>query len=392
MRVLIFGTYDLASHPRVGIIAEGLRAHGHEVAECNAPLGLDTAARVRMLAQPWRVPQLGLRLAGRWATLARRSRRGPKPDVVVVGYLGHFDVLLARLLFRTPIILDHLIGAADTARDRGHGGGAKQVLLRAVDAAALGAADIVVVDTEEHRETLPAKHRPKAVVVPVGAPQEWFHHGDHTPSEGDGSPEADTAAADSAAADAAPADTGADTDAGPLKVVFYGLFTPLQGTTTIGEALDLLRGAPVEVTMIGRGQDHGEAVARAAGAPGVAWRDWVPAAELPAVVAGHDVCLGIFGTGPKALRVVPNKVFQGAAAGCAVVTSDTPPQRRAFGDAAVYVPPGDARALADTVRRLADDRSVLREMRARAREAALHRYVPARVVDPLVARLPVRGE
>jgi glycosyltransferase involved in cell wall biosynthesis len=144
--------------------------------------------------------------------------------------------------------------------------------------------------------------------------------------------------------------------------------------------------------MIGRGQDHDEAVAKAAGAPNVAWRDWVPAAELPAVVADHDVCLGIFGTGPKALRVVPNKVYQGAAAGCAVVTSDTPPQRRAFGDAAVYVPPGDARALADAVRRLAADRSVLREMRAEAREAALHRYVPARVVDPLVARLPARGE
>ena len=47
----------------------------------------------------------------------------------------------------------------------------------------------------------------------------------------------------------------------------------------------------------------------------------MPAADLPALVAGHDVCLGIFGTGDKALRVVPNKVFQGAAAGCAIVTS-----------------------------------------------------------------------
>jgi glycosyltransferase involved in cell wall biosynthesis len=361
MRVLIFGTYDLASHPRVGIIAEGLRAHGHDVAECNAPLGLDTAARVRMLAQPWRVPQLAVRLLGRWTALARRARRMPKPDVVVVGYLGHFDVLLARLLFRTPIILDHLIGAADTARDRGHGGGAKQVLLRAIDAAALGAADIVVVDTEEHRETLPARHRSKAVVVPVGAPPAWFRQDEPG-------------------------------DAGPLKVVFYGLFTPLQGATVIGEALDLLRDAPVEVTMIGRGQDHEEAVAKAAGAANVTWRDWVPAADLPREVARHDVCLGIFGTGPKALRVVPNKVYQGAAAGCAIITSDTPPQRRAFGDAAVYVPPGDAPALAEAVRRLAGDREALKSLRAEAREAALHRYVPERVVDPLVARLPVRGE
>ena len=42
MRILFFGTYDVKSHPRVGVLAEGLRAHGHEVTECNAPLGLDT--------------------------------------------------------------------------------------------------------------------------------------------------------------------------------------------------------------------------------------------------------------------------------------------------------------------------------------------------------------
>ena len=67
----------------------------------------------------------------------------------------------------------------------------------------------------------------------------------------------------------------------------------------------------------------------------------MPAAELPALVAGHDVCLGIFGSAAKAARVVPNKVFQGAAAGCALVTSDTPPQRRVLDGAAVLVPPGD---------------------------------------------------
>jgi len=32
----------------------------------------------------------------------------------------------------------------------------------------------------------------------------------------------------------------------PLKVVFYGLYTPLQGTPVIGEALGRLAGAPVE--------------------------------------------------------------------------------------------------------------------------------------------------
>ena len=195
MRVLLFGTYDTSLHPRIATIAEGLRAHGIEVPECNAPLGLDTAARVKILARPWRVPALLARLARRWTTLARAARRLPAPDVVLVGYLGHFDVHLARFLFRrTPLVLDHLVGASDTARDRRLGGMTRQAMLRMIDAAALRAADVIVVDTEEHLSRLPGRHRARAVVVPVGAPTAWHLAGRPAGAEA----------------------------GGPLRVVFYG--------------------------------------------------------------------------------------------------------------------------------------------------------------------------
>jgi glycosyltransferase involved in cell wall biosynthesis len=364
MRTIIFGTYDTAMHPRIATIAEGLAARGLDVTECNIPLGLSTADRVDMLAKPWKAGGLVARLAGRWLGLAARARRLGRPDAVVVGYLGHFDVHLARLLYprrrHVPIVLDHLISAAGTAKDRRIGGsGLKQRLLTLIDAAALRAADIVVVDTEEHLEIVPEKYRSKAVVVHVGAPAPWH---------------------------AAARDLSADAG-GPLKVVFYGLYTPLQGTPVIGEALGRIAGAPVEVTMIGRGQDEAETKRAAAGNQSVRWLDWVPAAELPALVAAHDVCLGIFGTGDKALRVVPNKVFQGAAAGCAVITSDTAPQRRVLGDAAVLVPPGDPAALADALLRLADDREALLKLRHAARQLAAERFTPEQVVGPLTDRL-----
>src|SRR5580658_4647441 len=105
-RVLVFGTYDSTAHPRVRVIIDGLRAHHVEVDECNEPLGLDTAARVALLQQPWRLPALPVRLAARWAVLRRRARQMPRPAVVLVPYLGHFDVHLARRLFRgIPIVL-----------------------------------------------------------------------------------------------------------------------------------------------------------------------------------------------------------------------------------------------------------------------------------------------
>jgi hypothetical protein len=45
MRALLFGTYDTSLHPRIATIAEGLRANGIDVAECNAPLGLARLCR-----------------------------------------------------------------------------------------------------------------------------------------------------------------------------------------------------------------------------------------------------------------------------------------------------------------------------------------------------------
>jgi 2-polyprenyl-3-methyl-5-hydroxy-6-metoxy-1,4-benzoquinol methylase/glycosyltransferase involved in cell wall biosynthesis len=378
MRVLLFGTYDTSTHPRVATIAEGLRARGADVAECNAPLGLDTAARVDMLARPWRAAALLARLAGRWTTLARTASQMqiPAPDVVVVGYLGHFDVHLARLLFRrVPVVLDHLVGASDTARDRRLDGGPRQLLLRIIDSAALRAADIVVVDTDEHLAALPPRHRAKAVVVPVGAPAAWY--------------EAARPAADEPAAASDP--TAADDPPGPLRVVFYGLYTPLQGTPVIGAALSRIAGAPIEVTMVGGGQDAAQARAAAAANRAVRWLDWVPAAELPALVASHQVCLGIFGAGDKALRVVPNKVFQGAAAGCAIVTSDTAPQRRALGGAAVLVPPGDPETLAAALLRLAGDRAELARLRREAHKLARQRFAPEQIVAPLTEKLVRAG-
>ena len=96
-------------------------------------------------------------------------------------------------------------------------------------------------------------------------------------------------------------------------MVFYGLFTPLQGAPVIGAALARIAGEPISVTMVGGGQDEPDEGGRR-GQPGRPLGGLGPReTELPALVASHHVCLGIFGTGDKALRVVPNKVFQGAA-------------------------------------------------------------------------------
>jgi glycosyltransferase involved in cell wall biosynthesis len=368
---LTFGTYNLYNHPRVGVLIEGLRSSGDEVVEVNEPLRLSTAGRVAVLRWPWRLPVLAGKLLRCWALLVVRARRVKRdgarrsgaPDAVLVGYLGHFDVRLARLLFRrTPIVLDHLVSAAGTARDRGLTGssGPKARLMRWIDDSALRRADVVVVDTEQRLAELPGYAAQKAVVAPVGATQEWFALG---------------------------GDAGAAPD-GPLRVIFVGLYTPLHGARTIGAALAALAGdEQIRVTMVGNGQEYAACRAAAAGNTAVRWLEWVPADQLPALVAEHDVCLGIFGTTAKARTVVPTKVYQGAAAGLAVVTSDTAPQRAALGEAAVLVPPGDPEALAAALRRLAKDREELRRYQRAAHDRAVETFRPRSVVAGIRAHL-----
>ena len=360
-RLVVFGSYDASLHPRVAVLAEGLAEHGWAVTQVNAPLGASTADKVASAGSPVAALSLAGRQLDSWRRLVARRFGTGHPDAVLVGYLGHADVHLAKALFpRSVIVLDHLTGLAETVRDRGLGGAGKVRTLAGVDRAALAAADVVVVDTALQAAQLPETVRRRTVVVPVGAQAQWRRAAER-------------------------AERQRRQPGSRLRVVFFGLYTPLQGAVTIGEAISAVADDPIDFTMIGDGQQRAPAQAAAGANPAVTWLDWVDAAELPDVVAQHDVCLGIFGTGPKAARVIPTKVYQGMAAGCAVVTADTPACKDVR-DAVVTVPPGDARALADELRRLAGDEEALSVARLHAKRGAARR-TPKAVTAELSATM-----
>ena len=98
---------------------------------------------------------------------------------------------------------------------------------------------------------------------------------------------------------------------------------------------------------------------------------WVEYDHLPDEIRRAGCSLGIFGTGGKAQRVIPNKAFQAIACAAPLITADTPAARELLvGDeSALLVPPGDARALAEAVRRLATDTDLARRIAASGRAA-----------------------
>jgi glycosyltransferase involved in cell wall biosynthesis len=127
---------------------------------------------------------------------------------------------------------------------------------------------------------------------------------------------------------------------------------PLQGVETI---LAAARAAPeIDFRLVGSGQLEGLLAARP---PNVEHVPWIEYERLPAEIRRAGCSLGIFGTSDKAQRVIPNKAFQAIACAAPLVTADTPAARELLVDeeSALLVPPGDAKALAHAVRRLATD-------------------------------------
>lgn len=362
LSICFFGTYQPERVTRVAVLLEGLRRQGFPVSECRVAPGTDSAVRVKSLRSPLALLSFCKATAKAWWALRAKARRMPPPKAVLVPYMGHFDVHLARRVFpQAVLVLDHLIFASETASDR-RANRLLTFLLHGIDALAIQAADLVVVDTEEHRQLVPKRWRHKAVVVPVGAPAAWIETSD------------------------APAQP---TSAPPLRIVFFGLYIPLQGVACIADALLRLKekGIPFVATMIGTGQDYSAVRRQLDGLSEIRWIDWLGMDDLAKEVARHDVCLGIFGTSKKAARVVPQKLFLGAARGCAIVTSDTPPQRRCFGDAAIYATAGDPNSLATALAHLNDHREFMNELRTRSRHLAQKEFRPEGVTRELTDRL-----
>jgi len=308
-----------------------LRVAGVQVVERYEPVWEGTR-------DAWRAgPGTALRLARAELRLLRRPAE--RYDAVIVGYPGHFDLPAARRAARgAPVLFNPLVSLADTLvsdRARFRAGSLPARVLTLVDRRALRAADVVVADTEQHARFLAELADLERVEVCfVGAEERIFK----------------------------PGPLGAFTHA-----LFVGKLIPLQGVETILQAARL---APeLLFRLVGSGQLASLLERRP---PNVEWVPWVEYDQLAGELHAAGAALGIFGRSDKAARVIPNKAFQALACGTPLVTADTPAAREllADGDSALLVPPGDAPALANALRRLASDDA----LRARIAQGGLAAY------------------
>lgn len=290
---------------------EGLRRNDVEVIECQVPLWRGIEDRVRAASGKWLRAAFISRLVRTYWNLLRAYRKVGSYDVMVLGYPGQLDVLLARLLTwlrRKPLVLDvfmsiYLIAAERSLIDR-HPITAR--LIHWLEKLACLLPDRLIIDTQGYvtwfEETY-GTNSDRFRLVPTGADERIFQ-----PREGKRNQDNDL-----------------------FKVLYYGTFIPNHGVKYIIEAANILKNdCDIRFELVGTGPTRAQAVALAKRyrLDNITFVDWVDKSELPHEIEKADVCLGVFGTTPQSRMTVQNKIYEGLAMGKPVITGDAEELRR----------------------------------------------------------------
>lgn len=349
--VCCFGAWDRA-YPRSRMIRAGFDHAGFRVVEAQVP---DQRAFRRYPA-----------LLAAWSRVASTS------DVVFVPEFRHKDMPLARLVAgRRPVVFDPLVSRWDTLVEdwRLHAPGSGQARWnRGIDRWAFRAADRLLCDTWAHGELFVSLGAERSALrrVLVGAEAAFFEV-PPPPTEG------------------------------PVRITYVGGFLPLHGVGVMLEAFARLEGdagslPDFQVQMVGEGIEYEQARAFVAerSLTRVDFTGRLDYTDAPRVLEATHIALGAFGSGEKAGRVIPHKLWQGLAAGRAVVTGDGEGPREVFrsGEHLALVPRGDAEALAAALRlliRSPERRAALGAAgQARARETGSPEAIGAQLSDAFV--------
>lgn len=286
-------------------------------------------------------------------------------DLVVIGFFAQPIYPLVRFLYRGPIVADAYFSIYNTmVEDKGKAkpGSLLAKLCYWLDQHMLRTAECCLTDTKTH-----AQYFREAFNVPDARVERLWISAENEPLGQEYVP--------------SPSET-------EFNIFFWGGFIPLQGVETIVAAADLLKSDPkYKFTIFGQGQTLAKCEQFVAenDTSNVEFCGWKSQSDIRVEATRSHLALGIFGSTEKALRVIPNKVFEALALGIPVISCESPAAAELLTDQqdVLLVPAGDAQALADKIRWAARHREEILRIAQNGQELFTRQVSPNAVTDLL---------
>lgn len=335
MTICYFGFYN-PSYSRNAVLMRGLKKNGVTVVEC-------------------RTAKTGF---AKYVDLYKKHRalRG-RYDALFVAFPGQQAMILARFITRKPIVFDAFTSLYDSMvcdRKLVSRWSMRALYYWKLDFISCLFADRILLDTQAHIEYFAKTfkiRRKKFVRIFVGSDDAVYRPLPKKMPEGNA-----------------------------FIVHFHGSFIPLHGIEHIIQAAHRVEGEDILFTLVGDGQTHDAMRKMAERLQGnnIRFHAGMSHTQLNEAMNSADICLGIFGNTEKALRVIPNKIYEALGAGKAVITEESPGAKELLEDGitALFACPADAGNLAEKILQLKNDSALCRRIAAEGHRLFLDNLTP----------------
>jgi glycosyltransferase involved in cell wall biosynthesis len=355
MKLLYFGTYEKPV-VRNRVIRKGLSENGVEVLECHVPLWEKQGDKTGNLFR--KRARLLLDIISAQFLLFTRSMKVRDYDVMLVGYIGQFDMFTAKLVSiirRKPLVFDPLVSLSETLFERGMVTGNSPIFTFAklIDKWSFRLADLIILDSNENIKYFSKNYgirRNKFCRVYVGAEKDLFYPRQKKSRK--------------------------------FIVCFFGQFSPNHGIEYIVEAAKILKNDhDIEFHLIGRGQIFNKVRDMTSGMGNVKLLGHIEYGKLPECVKEADVCLGMLKDTEKIRRVTATKIFESIAMGKPVITGDCRAVRETLkdGENAILCRFDDAKDLSEKILVLKNDRKLREKISVNAYKLFREHYSEERI-------------
>ncbi len=300
MKICYFGTYE-KNYSRNRVIISGLKKNNTKIIECNEDpwksehkVNLGVIKKIKILSN----------FLISYIKLFFKYLKNRPYDIIFVGYLGHFDIFLAKLLSLIdgkPLVFDAYYSLYDSlVNDR------KMLkkesymakILHFIETLSYKFSNLIFLDTPVHTRYCSKEFnikKEKFDFIAIGADENIFYPRKVKKEK-------------------------------VFTIIFWGKFIPLQGIEYIIKAAKILECEKIKFEIIGGGGQTYKRIIKLSkelGIKNIKFTNFIPYQKLPSYVSKAHIGLGIFGNTDKAKRVVPNKAYEILALGLPLITGDS---------------------------------------------------------------------